>query len=317
MSLSMKHVRLNAIAILKPVAFLLATTIMVLFAPDARAEDAAMPFGMRVNHLNLVFSVSDAEATEEFYGEVIGLKQIPDIPLPGDRRMVRFMGGDTELKFIVAAGDLPKLAGGTRAARGIRLAAILLPESERAGIEARLKKHGREVPAYTDGESPAGYTYRYGMVYDHDGNQIELVFLSEEAPQEKFQQVQIGLTVSDSAAMYDFLSKVLGLPETVGPSNERIRRFGVGVSQIKFWEGADGIPAHVGGPSDLIGMSLVQFLVPDVDAVRTSVLDRGGKIHTEPFALGSLATIMFVEGPDGILFEFAGPLLDRLRNQSN
>ena len=64
-----------------------------------------------------------------------------------------------------------------------------------------------------------------------------------------------------------------------------------------------------------IGMNLVQFIVPDVDAVRTTVLERGGKIHTEPFALGTLATIMFVEGPDGILFEFAGPLLERFKQK--
>jgi len=69
----------------------------------------------------------------------------------------------------------------------------------------------------------------------------------------------------------------------------------------------------VGGPFDRKGMNLVQFLVPDVDAVRATVLERGGHIHTEPFALGKLATIMFVDGPDGILFEFAGPMLDRLK----
>jgi predicted enzyme related to lactoylglutathione lyase len=56
-----------------------------------------------------------------------------------------------------------------------------------------------------------------------------------------------------------------------------------------------------------IGMNLIQFIVPSVEAVREEILARGGKIHTEPFPLGTLATIMFVEGPDGILFEFAGP----------
>jgi len=293
---------------------MLATLLMMPLSVAHKAHaDDSMPFGMGVNHLNLVFVVSDAEATEAFYGDVLGLKQIPDIPLPGNRRMIRFLGGDTELKFIVTDQDLPKLAGGTRAARGIRLAALLLPNSERAGIEKRLKKHGHDVPEYTEGKSSAGYGYRYGMVFDHDGNQIEIVFLDDTAPKEKFQQVQIGLTVSDSAAMRTFVADVLGLKEVSGQSNERIRRYAVGVSQIKFWVGDADLPAHVGGPSDLIGMSLVQFLVPDVDAVRSAVLDRGGKIHTEPFALGKLATIMFVEGPDGILFEFAGPLLDRLR----
>ena len=64
-------------------------------------------------------------------------------------------------------------------------------------------------------------------------------------------------------------------------------------------------------------MSLVQFLVPDVASVRETIVARGGKIHTEPIALGKLATIMFVEGPDGILFEFAGPLQARFKKQDN
>ena len=73
--------------------------------------------------------------------------------------------------------------------------------------------------------------------------------------------------------------KLVRLKEVEGQSNERIRRYSVGVSQIKFWEGDASLPAHVGGPTELIGMSLVQFIVPDVDAVRSAVLDRGGKIH--------------------------------------
>ncbi len=278
---------------------------------------AEMPFGMRVNHLNLVFSVTDAEATEEFYGEILGLEQIPDIPLPGNRRMIRYLGGESELKFIVTGEDLPKHDGDWKAARGIRLAAFLLPEAKRADIEARLKEHGRTVPEFSEAQEVAGHSYRYGMLHDPDGNQVELVFLDDSTPEEWFQQFQIGLVVSDSEAMRAFLSGVLGLKEAEGLSNERLRRYDAGVSQIKFWQAGEDIPAHVGGPAEVIGMCLVQFLVPDVDAVRAAVLERGGKIHTEPFALGTLATIMFVEGPDGILFEFAGPLLDRLRESGN
>ncbi len=293
------------------------TAMPLAFAQEPDTREAGVPFGMRVNHLNLVFSATDADATEAFYGEVLGLEQIPDIPLPGNRRMIRFLGGESELKFIITDEDLPKRDGASRAVLGIRLAAFLLPDAKRAGIEKRLKEHGHAVPEFTEGAGVGGHGYRYGMVFDHDGNQVELVFLDDSAPQEWFKQFQIGLTVSDAEAMRTFLSDVLGLQEVSGMSNAQIRRYGMGVSQIKFWEGEKGIPAHVGGPSDLIGMSLVQFLVPDVDVVRSAVMERGGKIHTEPFALGSLATIMFVEGPDGILFEFAGPLLPRLKKQTN
>ena len=64
----------------------------------------------------------------------------------------------------------------------------------------------------------------------------------------------------------------------------------------------------------LVGQSLdARSRLLRIDAVRTTVLQRGGKIAREPFALGKLATIMFVEGPDGILFEFVGPMLERLK----
>ena len=270
-----------------------------------------VPSPIEVDQLNLVFSVSDADAVHAFYGEILGLKRIPDIDFPGDSYMIRYMGGDSQLKFIVSGQDLPKHDGATGSARGIRLLALLLPQSERAGVLDRLKAAGHDVPNFTDGKNEdAGYTFSYGMAFDGDGNQIEIVFL-DGAPAEKYKQIQIGLTVSDMVAMDTFLKDILGLEPFA--MEGAIHRYTMGGTVVKFWEGGADIPAWVGGPSEKIGMNLVQFLVQDVDAVRTEVLERGGKIHTEPFALGTLATIMFVEGPDGILFEFAGPLLDRFK----
>ncbi len=288
---------------------LIGMCVAVMLCVGASADDVSSP--IQTGHLNLVFSVTDADAVHAFYGGIIGLKRIPNLDFPGEAYMIRYMGGDSEIKFIVTGQDLPKHEGGTRNARGIRLLALMLPQSEQAGILERLDAAGHSAPKFTEGKNEAGgYSYRYGMVYDADGNQVELVFLSG-APEEKFKQIQIGLNVSDMAAMDAFLKDILGLDPEV--TEGAIHRYGMGVSQVKFWQGDADLPAWVGGPMDKIGMNLVQFIVPDVDAVRTTVLERGGKIHTQPFPLGKLATIMFVEGPDGILFEFAGPLLERFR----
>ena len=286
----------------------------VLGAPmnPAKAENGELPLGMAVDHLNLVLSVAEAEPVHKFYGEILGLKRIPDINFPGDDYMIRYMGGDTEVKFIVTKRNLPAHEGGTRAARGIRMFALLLPEAEREGILSRMKAAEVPIPEFTSGKNEAaGYSYAYGMVYDYEGNQVEIVFLSENTPADKFRQLQIGLTVSDMAAMDAFLTDVMGYHPVV--TEGRIHRYNAGVSQVKFWEGGKDLPAWVGGPMEIRGMTLVQHIVRDVDAVRTTVLERGGKIHTEPFPLGQLATIMFVEGPDGILFEFAGPLLEQFK----
>ena len=276
----------------------------------AVADDVASP--TQVDHLNIVFSVTDEDAVHEFYGEILGLKRLANIPFPNNQKMIRYMGGATEVKFIVTGQDLPKMEGGTRNARGIRLLALLLPENEKAGVLERLAASGRDVPEFTSGHSEAGgYDFSYGMAYDGDGNQVEIVFLGESAPKSKFEQVQIGLSVSSLAPMDNFLTNVLGYKPAV--TEGRIHRYNMGKSQLKFWEVSGDLPEWNGSPMSQIGINLVQSIVPDVDAVRTAVIARGGKIHTEPFALGKLATIMFVEGPDGILFEFAGPLLDRLK----
>lgn len=292
--------------------FAIAAAACVLGAGAVQgAEPAELPFGMRTGHLNLVLSVSDAEKTHEFYGEVLGLKRIPNIDFPGDVYMIRYMGGASEIKFIVTGEELPSHAGGTGDGIGIRLMALLLPDSKRAGVLDALKAHGYPAPAFTEREG-----FRYGMAFDGDGNQIELVFIDEGADEAMFNIFQIGLTVSDSDAMNTFLRDVLGLEElpteALGGGLTKYS-YKVGDTTIKFWALGPDLPVCVGPPSEKIGMNLVQFLVPDVDAVRKTVLERGGKIHTEPFALGKLATIMFVEGPDGILFEFAGPLLERFK----
>jgi len=294
----------------------LGVCLLVTMAGSAVAEAASAEDGAasptQVDHLNIVFSVSDAAAVHEFYGEILGLQRIPDIQFPDDQYMIRYLGGASELKFIVTGQDLPRMAGGAGNARGIRLLALLLPLSEQAGILERLADAGRVVPNVTVRENDAGeFRYAFAMVYDGDDNQVELVFLAQSTPEEVFQQAQIGLSVSNHAPMDDFLSNVLHYIPIV--TEGRIHRYDMGSSQLKFWEVSADLPAWNARPTDKIGMNLIQAIVPDVAAVRSAVLARGGTIHTEPFALGTLATIMFVEGPDGILFEFAGPLLERLQ----
>ncbi len=293
-----------------PLVLTLIAAAIAAVAPSAHAEEPQMPFNMLANHLNLVLSVSSPEKTHEFYGEILGLKRIPDIVFPGEIHMIRYLGGESEIKFVVTNQDLPKPEGGAGNGRGIRLMAILFPDSERAGILKRLEERGHPEPKFTEGNG-----FRYGMAYDHDGNQVEIVFI-DEGTEGTFKGFQIGLTVSDPAAMNAFLTDTLGLSRsTEAPPGDTkaIHRYQVGRSVIKFWTQGEDLPAYVGTPSEIIGMNLVQFLVPDVAAIHKTIVKAGAKIHTGPIALGNVATVMFVEGPDGILFEFAGPVQKALK----
>lgn len=293
----------------------MATVLVAAFAPRVSAsEPADLPFGMRTKHLNVVLSVSDPDKTHEFYGEVLGLRRIFDLPLPGDPNMIRYMGGDTEVKLIHMGQPLPKTEADLNSARGIRSLVFFLPDSEHEAIVQRIDEKGYPAPTITEGEGS-----RRGFTRDADGNHVELVFLDDAAAPERFKEFQLGLAVSDADEMTTFLRDILGLKEVPSePASEGPgpRSFSLGTTSLKYWAVDPELPALVGGPFDRTGLCLVQFLVPDVEAVRTAVLERGGKIHTEPFALGKMATIMFVDGPDGILFEFAGPLLARFRESA-
>lgn len=269
-------------------------------------SDRPLPLGLIDDHLNLVYSVSDREATERFYGDILGLERISDVDMPGDRYMVRFIAGESELKFLSGGETPPTMDGDLLAARGLRSLTLHLPEERRVGIVARIEKAGIAVPDFS--ESNTGRVrFSRGTVQDFDGNPVELVFSSQSSPDAGFDQMQIGLGVSDMDATGELLRNVLSLEpiETHGD----VHRYRMGKTQIKFWQVPVERPAWVGRPDEILGMSMLQFVVDDVPAARDLVASRGGKILAEPFELGDLAVLMFVEGPDGIVIEFGATLV--------
>ncbi len=298
----MMRIRLSAIPMLLVLVFLVSG-----MAPAA--EDATEALGMAVPHLNLVLAATDEAKCLKFYGEILGLKRIPNLHLPNNVEMIRYMGGKSEIKLILNNSDLPKSPGGVMDARGIRMMAILLPSSKRDGILERMEGSGLPRPEFSRVE---GAGFEWGLVSDLDGNVVEVVFIDEVASETVFDMFQIGLTVSDTEAMREFVGKVLGLeeldPEPIGGGRTKYS-FKVGTSVIKFWGAGEEVPAVVGDPFTGIGYRMVQFLVRDVAAVHETLVARGAKVARGPFPLGRMASLLFIEGPDGIYFEFAGPLI--------
>jgi len=271
------------------------------------------PFGMETNHLNLVFSVNDAKKTHEFYGEILGLEKLPNKVMPESTYMIRYMAGSSMLKFLVMKADLPVKAGKSGDAVGIRLAAIILPDQQREGILKRLGENGYPVPKFVEGSG-----FRYGMVYDADGNQVEVVFVDNVDADLKIDAFQIGLTVSDDQAMRDFLGNVIGLPEQ--PTEDLgggITKYSykLGATTIKFWQLANDLPKAVGMTDEMIGMNLIHFDVPDVEVVEKIMIENGIKAQTAPMPADTETTIYIVEGPDGILFGFMGPMMERFMGE--
>jgi predicted enzyme related to lactoylglutathione lyase len=261
-----------------------------------------LPLGLVEGHLNLVFSVADGPSTDTFYGDIMGLQRIPNVELPGGGCMVRYHGGATELKFIVGAEVRAPLLSDPASARGIRTLRLQLPESRRQAVFSRLNEYGVAEPkALETSSQPELY-----RLLDLEGNQVELMFVVDEPADPDLVRMQFGFGVSNLVESGLFLEQVLGM--TASLSHDAPNQYVLGQSAINLWEVPSDRPALVGMPHEMRGMSLLQFVVHDIPKAREMILARGGSIHTEPYNVGDLAVVMFVEGPDGILVEFGAAL---------
>jgi predicted enzyme related to lactoylglutathione lyase len=261
-----------------------------------------LPLGLVEDHLNLVFSVADGPSTETFYGDIMGLRRIPNAELPGGRYMVRYHGGATELKFIVGAEAKAPLLSDPSSARGIRALHLQLPESRRKAVFSRLSEYGVAEPKAL--ETPTQPT-RYRLL-DLEGNQVELMFVVDEPTDPDLVRMQFGFSVSNLVESGLFLEQVLGM--TASLTQDASNQYVLGQSAINLWKVPSDRPALVGMPHEMRGMSLLQFVVHDIPKAREIILARGGSVHTEPYDVGDLAVVMFIEGPDGILIEFGAAL---------
>ena len=267
--------------------------------------DASLPFGLINNSLNIVYSATDIRKTEIFYGDILGLERIEDVKLPGNRTMLRYLVGKTELKFIVGKNDHIKNGDGLFDSRGIRQMTILLPMEKKEVIFKRMKAIGLSAPSLTM-EKMNTISFSRGLFNDYDGNHIEILFVNNDSLDFVIGKTHIGLGVSDMNAMGEFLDKILGFETVEGDGS--LRRYNMGLTQVKFWKVPISKPSITGMPDEILGMSMIQFVISDVIAARDIIASRGGKIHTEPYFVGDLAIIMIVEGPDGILVEFGAAL---------
>ena len=281
--------------------------IIVFFNMSANSTDnkESLPFGLIDNHLNLVYSASNIRKTEIFYGEILNLKRISDVILPGNRVMLRYIAGESELKFIINENEKPKKSLGMLEAKGIRQLSILLPDSKRLKIIDKLNSNDIKISEIIYSDNKSNSLNRF-LINDFDGNRVEILFSKNDLSNSTSNQTHIGIGVSSIDEMADFLYNILDFNPVI--TEGMTHSYDMGLTRVKFWETPYLSPSNTGMPHEILGMSMIQFIITDVRAVRDVIVSRGGKIHTEPYLIGDLAIIMIVEGPDGILFEFGAAL---------
>ena len=139
-------------------------------APDSRTTTAAVLWQPSMNVFRR-FEVP-AERMYEFYGGVLGFKQLSTLNVGNGGGVARFQAGAQELKLTRRVADRSYESGGVRAATGLRLLTFFF--ADEAELSARFVQHGL-ARARVHGLSPRGQ--RAALVTDPDGQHVELVIV--------------------------------------------------------------------------------------------------------------------------------------------
>jgi catechol 2,3-dioxygenase-like lactoylglutathione lyase family enzyme len=241
------------------------------------------------------FTVDRAKMIE-FYGDVLALKPLPPIGMPGGSQMTRFQVGTSEIKLTGAAAGRQEKSGAVRDVTGLRVFTFFFPEE--AALAARFKAHGLPAPEFRDRESGT----RGAMVLDPDGQWVELVVVAFPAPPEAFDRLEVGLTVSDLEKSRAFYREFVGLQElkpvestALGTTKYPYRH---GTMTINLWTFGKGLPANTYTAG-------IQYVISDVEAVDARAKARGVTITTPLGNFSAGLRTIWLADPDGIVNYFA------------
>jgi hypothetical protein len=111
---------------------------------------------------------AEPEKMAAFYSEVLGLKQLPSLNMPGGGQMMLFQigSGQVKLQYTAAAGEYK--TGPVREVTGLRVT-LFCPDE--AAVIARFVQHGYPAPSFGQGRGGK----RMAMVLDPAAQWVELV----------------------------------------------------------------------------------------------------------------------------------------------
>jgi catechol 2,3-dioxygenase-like lactoylglutathione lyase family enzyme len=238
-----------------------------------------------------------AERMYEFYGNVLGFKQLSTINVGNGGGVARFQAGAQELKLTRRVGNKSYESGGVRGATGLRLLTFFF--ADEAALEARFAEHGLPAPDFKDYRSEGR---RSALVQDPDGQDVELVIVPA-ATAEQLARIEVGLTVADLARSREFYRQFVGLEELPPVDDERF-----GTRKHSYRHGATTISLRSFGkdlPADT-GSGGIQYVVSNVELVDALAKERHVPIDQPLGGLrGFDLRTIWLDDPDGVTNYFA------------
>jgi catechol 2,3-dioxygenase-like lactoylglutathione lyase family enzyme len=240
------------------------------------------------------FAVEPAKMAS-FYSDVLGLKQLPSLNMPGGGQMMLFQigSGQVKLQYTAAAGEYK--SGAVREVTGLRVFTFFYRDE--AAVTARFVQHGYPAPSFV----PARGGKRAAMVLDPANQWVELV-VSPGASQEVYDSIELGLTVSDLEKSRAFYREFVGLDElppvedpVLGTTRYPYRH---GTTMVTVWSFGKGPAANTRSAG-------IQYVVSDVEAVDAKAKAQNVKIDTPLGNFSAGLRTIWLSDPDGITNYFA------------
>jgi hypothetical protein len=236
----------------------------------------------------------DGVKTLEFYGEVLGFRDIGTANVGGGQGVSRYQVGPSQLKFTRAGANAKFTRGAINDAAGVRLWTMWFPDE--AALTKRFTGHGFTAPAFKDVEG-----VRSALLTDPDGEWVRLIVVPN-APKEIYGQLEIGIAANDLEKSRAFYRTFVGLEE-LPPVKDPV----LGVTKYPFRHGSTTIsvwqtPAQKPTNPQLAG---IQYVVKPVDPIWALAQQRAVPVE-QPLAetLPGLVTTWLYD-PDQVTNYFA------------
>jgi catechol-2,3-dioxygenase len=277
---------------------------MLVIAEGASAQTAKTPSLAALStqpSMNVFrrFSVDAAKMTG-FYGDVLGLKPLPPLRMPGGGSMILFQVGSGQVKLQATPAAKEYASGPVREVSGLRVFTFFFPD-ERALI-ARFVQHGHAAPHFQT--TPDG---RRALVLDPENQWVELV-VRPGAASSVYESMEVGLTVTDLEKSRAFYRDFVGLEE-LPPVKDAL----LGVTKYPFRHGETTVNVWSFGPTPRANTRTagIQYVISDVEAVDAKAKAEAVKIDTPLGNFSAGLRTIWLSDPDGITNYFAQIIRNR------
>ena len=277
-------------------ACVLCSTIGVGVSAQVKTVDRTLPeFVQSSTNVFRRFAV-DLSKMKEFYGDVLGLRPLPTLNMPGGGQMTRYQVGTSEIKLQPAPGESGVTHPAVRDAIGLRVFTFFFPDD--AALMARFKAHGLVGPEFTTRRESK---IRNAMVRDPSGQWVELV-IAPGASASTFDQLEVGLNVSNVEKSRAFYRDFVGLDEL-----PPIHDGWLGVTKYPYRLGTTTINVYSFGKTGpaLKSSAGIQYVINNVDAVDARAKERSVQIDRPLGPFGTGLRTIWLGDPDGITNNFA------------